>query len=162
MRTILLKTRHIDRQSEVAASKIATALSMGLPQDLRTVAMVSVGELRLKIHDLQRENTELRFQVENPDFDLDDALETEQSILESFRSGLTNFSTLVNRYDYDYFSDHNHPGFLQKLSMDLCAACMSKGIDIPEIWEYLHNSSGLLTEEFTNQFEPLEVDKGTV
>src|ERR1035437_10670230 len=108
MRTVLMKTRHIDAQAEAAANKIATALDMGLPQDLRVAALASVGELRLKIHDLQKENLELRFQVENPDFDLEESLDTENGIVESLRDGLTTISTLYRRYDYDYFSDHNH------------------------------------------------------
>jgi hypothetical protein len=160
MRKILLETCNIDRQAEKAARRISIALDLPLGPDTKAAALSSVGELRIQIRDLQRQNLEWRFLAENPGFDLEKQLQKEKrAINKVFEDGLP-ISSLYNRYDFDYFMENYHPGFIVQLCKLLGALFSDRKTELLELWEMLLDSTGYITSDIVANFGPEETDNG--
>jgi hypothetical protein len=163
MRKILLETQHIDKQSAVAAKRIATALDLGDLLQNTSTALSALTELTLYVHDLQRENLELHFQVENPNFDLEKELKSEKAYVKDFfLSSRSDAGLLIQKYSFEYFSDNYHPEFVLNLCEFLCASCTDNKVQPHPLWECLISTTGFITKEITGTFGIRESDQGVI
>lgn len=162
MRRILLETSYIDKQAECAARRITTALGLEPSLDVTTAALGAVGELRLRIRDLQRKNIELEFLSENPDFDFDEQLELDKDLIDHHFQKSHTMPSLYNRFGYEYFIEHYHPDYIIKLCKLLCTRCRENNKEVSEVWTFLLSSLGFISKDFTEHFGPKESDKGVI
>lgn len=159
MRKLFVEIRRNEKQAEHAARKITTALDYVDP-DVKVAALSSVGELRLQLRDLQRQNLCLQFLVDAPGFDLERALEKEKKYIENFFSEGQPFSSLNNRYDYEFFSDNFHPDYVVGLCKYLSEVYETRNLPQNDLWLMLLKSSGYITQNITDNFGPIETDDG--
>jgi hypothetical protein len=157
MRRVLMQTRHIDRQAEDAARRIATALDMDSSLSVKTAALSAVGELRIQIRDLQRSNLELQYQVDNPDFEIGERLDDDRGYISE-----CSLAALFNRYNYYYFVENYHPDYVVQLCTLLCNKCLELKAQSNELWDSLLVTSGFITKDITKNFGPVETDKGII
>lgn len=162
MRRVLLETSYIDDQAAQAAKRVALALDLPLSIDTKTTALSAVGQLRLQIRDLQRENACLQYLADNPDFDVDEQLDRDRTIFHSYLEQKHSVTALYNRFDYDHFVDHYHPDYIRELCKFLCEECLNHGIPTNDLWEYLRLSSGFITKEWMDKYGPQECDKNSI
>jgi hypothetical protein len=163
MRKILLETQHIDKQAKRAAKRIATALDLSELLVNTSAALSSSTEMLLYIHDLQRENLELHFLVENPDFDMDQELKKERFYINSyFSESHTDCGPLIQKYSFDYFSDYYHPEFVLNLCEYLCTSCEDGKVKPTQLWEAFVTTNGFFTKEIVGIFGERVSDKGVI
>jgi BMFP domain-containing protein YqiC len=160
MRRILLSTKDIDQHAADAAHRIATALDISVSPDIKAVALSSVGELRIQIRDLQRQNLELQFLVDVPGFDVQTQLSVEARYIRKCLEDRLPVSALPNRYCYDYFVENYHPEYVLQLCKLLCASCSDSKIPSSDLWEMLIRTSGFISTDIAKNFSPLETDNG--
>jgi hypothetical protein len=160
MRKVLIEICKEDKQAELAAIRIAKALSEDREHNI--VALDDITNLRLKIRDLQRKNLELQFLVDNPDFDVDMQISKERDYLVNSFINNESIMNLYARYSYDYFSDNYHPEFITKLCTLLYNVCIDKKAQPNQLWSDLLITSGFITKDIISNYGPVETDKGII
>jgi hypothetical protein len=157
-----METRYIDRQAERAAKRIATALDMPVGTEIKAAALSAAGELHIQIRDLQRQNLELRYLVENHGFDPDVQIEKEEQYVRRCFSTNVQLNSIFNRYDYEYFLDMYHPGYIYKLCKALVSLFGDYKVEPADLWSALIVSTGYITEEITDTFGQEDVDENEI
>jgi len=160
MRQVLLEVRHTDKEAELAARRIITALDITDPE--AQTALDDITSLIIQIRDLQRRNLCLEFLNSDPEFDVDQQLKRDRLNISSLANHSRAYLNLCARYDYNFFIEYFHPDYIVSLCTLLLDTCDERHFTVFPLWTALRSTNGFITKDIADKFGHVEVDEGLV
>ena len=161
MKKRFITVSEVDQEVEKVSRRIATAITVDITDTADKQNILSdVAFLKCQIRDLQRQNLCLEFLVEHPDFNFDEKLSQELSYIEKSLYNNIVAESLINKYGYTYMLDNYHPDFILGVCRALVEAALDRRCEYPTLWSDLIMTCGLITKTITDNYGPVETDKG--
>ena len=160
VRRAILDVSFIDSDTKRVSQRVTAAL--GFQPAIKSAVISSVDELLLQLQELIRENLGLHFLVENPGFNLETQVISDRSYIRNLFDAGTPFSSLCQKYGYDFFESHYYPEYITSLCKVLIDACADYNQEPFELWTILIESTGLIPQTLVENFGPTESDEGLI